>query len=69
MKKLAYSVQEAAGLIGVSKTHLHRMVNEGVIRSVPLGHRKLIPVDALEAFIAGRKLGESAEKEVERGDE
>jgi excisionase family DNA binding protein len=54
MKKLAYGIKEAAVSLDVSKTHLHRMVNEGVIRSVQLGKRKLIPADELESFIANR---------------
>ncbi len=51
MQRLSVSVQEAASMIGVSKSHLHKMVNEGVIRSVALGHRKLIPMNELERFI------------------
>jgi excisionase family DNA binding protein len=54
MKKMAYGIKEAAEYVSVSKTHMHRMVKEGVIRSVQLGNRKLIPASDLEAFIANQ---------------
>jgi excisionase family DNA binding protein len=46
----AYSVEEAAKLLGVSRVTIFRRLAEGRIRSIRLG-RRLIPVHALEALL------------------
>ena len=50
-QRLALSVGEAAGRLGVSKATLWSLVHRGEIRSVSLGRRRLIPVGALDQWM------------------
>ena len=49
---LAVSVKEAAAIIGISRTGFFGMLKEGKVRSIRIGRRTLIPMEALEAFVA-----------------
>ncbi len=48
MEKLSYSVMEAAKLIGISKSNLYRLINQGEIPFIRLGKRILIPKKKFE---------------------
>lgn len=43
---------EAARLIGVGKNVLYRLLARGSIRTIKLGHSRLVPVAELRAWIA-----------------
>lgn len=46
--KFALSVQEAADALGgITRDHLYSLINKGQLRSVKLGRRRVIPVDAI----------------------
>jgi excisionase family DNA binding protein len=47
----AYSVEEAAKLLGVSRVTIFRRLAEGRIGSIRLGRRRLIPTHALETLL------------------
>jgi excisionase family DNA binding protein len=49
----AYRVDEAACASGLSRTTLYELIGVGALRSVKIGRRRLIPVDAIEALLAG----------------
>ena len=49
-QRVALSVEEAAGRLGVSRSLIWKMVNQGTIRTVRAGHRVLVPVSAVEEF-------------------
>jgi excisionase family DNA binding protein len=55
MRKLTYSVAEAAKALGISERSVRRAVAAGALpvvsRSIA-GNRTLIPIDALEAHVA-----------------
>src|SRR5690349_1830789 len=51
--RLAYSTKEAAAAIGVSKTTLWRLKQEGRLRTFKLGHRTLIHAEELERLLKG----------------
>ena len=51
-ERLALSVEEAAGRLGVSRSLIWKMVNQGTIRTVRAGHRVLVPVSAVEEFLS-----------------
>jgi len=51
MQKLAYSVVEAAEVLGISKSQTYRAINDGTLPVVMIGHRKLVPADELAAFV------------------
>ncbi len=56
--RIAVSVAEAASLAGVSRAGLYRFVSSGELPSVHLGGRRLVRLQALEAFLAALEQGE-----------
>ena len=51
--RLAYSVDEAAALLGVGRSSLDKWINMGRVASVKLGDRRLIARRTLDALLAG----------------
>ena len=49
--RLMYRVSEAAEMLGIGRTNVYELMNEGRVRSVRIGHRRLIPRVSLEAFV------------------
>ncbi len=47
-----YSVETAARVLGISRALAYQLVREGVIPSVKLGRRVLIPQQALTALLS-----------------
>jgi excisionase family DNA binding protein len=52
-ERLAYSPDEAAELLGVSRELVHDLLRTGQLGSVKAGRRRLIAKRHLEAFLAG----------------
>ena len=50
--RLTCTVEEAARLLGISRTLAYRLVQSGKLPSFKVGKRRLIPVTAVERFIA-----------------
>ena len=48
---VVYDVPSVAALLGVSRNHAYGMVREGVIPSVRLGRRLLVPRAALDEWL------------------
>ena len=51
--RLAYSPDEAAELLGISRELVHDLLRTGQLGSVKAGRRRLIAKHHLEAFLAG----------------
>lgn len=51
-ERLAYSVAEAAEVAGIGRTKLYAAIKSGDLRSTKKGGRRLVPVDALKAWLA-----------------
>ena len=49
----AYQINEAVDTYRLSRSTLYKLMSTGTLRSVKVGGRRLIPVEALEALIAG----------------
>ena len=49
---LLYRVSDAATLLGISRTNVYHLLNDGRLASVRIGHRRLIPRAALEEFVS-----------------
>ena len=49
------SVSEAGKRIGVSKSTAWRLVQSGLLRSVRVGKRVIVPVSATNEFLSGDK--------------
>ena len=46
------TADEAARLLGVSRSFFYPLVMGGSVRSIKLGRRRLIPAEALDEFVA-----------------
>lgn len=51
--RLVYTVDEAATLLGISRSFAYEAVQKGEIPSMRIGRRILVPKAALERFLAG----------------
>lgn len=51
--RLTLKVEEAADLLGISRSHAYDLVREGVIPSLRLGRRIVVPRRAIETMLAG----------------
>jgi excisionase family DNA binding protein len=49
----AYQVNEAVATYRLSRSTIYKLMAAGTLRSVKVGGRRLIPVEALEALIGG----------------
>ena len=56
---LLLSPEEAAGVLGVGRTTIYRLIDEGTLRRMLIGRRSLIPRADIDSFIATR-LGEAS---------
>ena len=55
IEKVGYSIEEAAQSLGVGRTTVYDLMNSGDLESVKVGRRRIIPVDAVSAFLAARR--------------
>ena len=53
VERAAYSIDEVAEALGISRPMVYKLVAEGRLRFVPAGARRLIPAAALEELLAG----------------
>lgn len=53
MVKILLTVPEAAAALAISRSKLYELLAAGVIRSVRIGGSRRVPVEALEAYVAG----------------
>ncbi len=74
MKKIAYTVVEAAKLLGIGRSQAYQAVRRGQIPALKIGHRILVPVAALERLLEATpgtqtEAGTKATSAPERGDD
>ena len=50
-----YSVAEVIARLGVGRTLVYELIASGELRSTKLGARRLVPAEALDAFVAKLK--------------
>jgi excisionase family DNA binding protein len=53
VERRALRPKHAASMYGISRTLIYEWIKSGRLASVKLGGARLIPVDALEALLAG----------------
>lgn len=51
-RKMLYRVPEAVEALGIPRSRLYDLMADGRIESVKVGKSRLIPHEALEAFVA-----------------
>ncbi len=52
MTKLLLDVEEAGEATSLGRSKLYELMRDGIIESVKVGKRRLIPAEALEAYVA-----------------
>lgn len=55
MEKLVYSIQEAADLLGISRSYAYELVRKGTIPSLELGRKRVIPKGKFNQWVNGEK--------------
>lgn len=55
MEKLVYSIQEAADLLGISKSYAYELVRKGAIPVLKLGKKRVIPKEKFNQWINGER--------------
>jgi excisionase family DNA binding protein len=51
--RLAYGVEEFARLIGLGRTSVFELIRQGKLKTVMVGGRRLIPVEAGRSLLSG----------------
>jgi excisionase family DNA binding protein len=51
-ERLNVSLAEACQLVGIGRTRLYEYINDGELRTVRIGKRRLVPMDAIHDFVA-----------------
>lgn len=52
-QRRAYQINKAVAAYRLSRSTIYKLMNTGKLRSVKVGRRRLIPVESIEALIAG----------------
>jgi excisionase family DNA binding protein len=51
MDKLGYSVEEGAEITGLGRSKMYELLASNEVESVKVGRRRIIPAEALRAFM------------------
>lgn len=54
-ERLAYTVTEAAALLGIGRTHAYALAKSGQLPTVTLGRRVLVPKARLDAVLVAEE--------------
>ena len=55
MEKLVYSVQEAAEVLGISKSYMYELARRGEVPALKLGKRLMVPKEKFIKWINEEK--------------
>ena len=55
LPRLAYGVNEAAASLDLSRRSLYGLIEAGMLRTIKIGGRRLVPADELRRLCAGRE--------------
>lgn len=53
LARRACSPEEAGDIIGISRCSVYKLLKTGELRSLSVGRRRVIPVDAIEELLNG----------------
>lgn len=65
-RRAAYSMQEAADLLGVSRSHVYNLAERGQLRLVRIGRRTVVPATEIDRLLAGETLTPTCSCEQQR---
>lgn len=52
-ERLAYSLDEFLEAVPIGRTTMFRLISEGKLRTVTIGRRRFVPVDAADDLVRG----------------
>lgn len=55
MEKLVYSIQEAADLLGISRSYAYELARNGTIPVLQLGKKRVIPKEKFNQWVNGER--------------
>lgn len=55
MDKLVYSIQEAADLLGISRSYAYELARNGTIPVLQLGKKRVIPKEKFNQWVNGER--------------
>lgn len=58
MEKMVYTIKEAAELLGISQSYTYEMVRKGVIPSLQIGNKRVIPKTKFNDWVNGKRTDE-----------
>jgi excisionase family DNA binding protein len=58
--KLAYTVEEAAKLLSISRSRMYELIQAGTIQSIKIGRSRRITEQQLRAFLRDHEVGLAA---------
>lgn len=53
VERQGYNVSEAARIIGIGRTTMHKMLNQGRVRPIKIGARTIIPKSEIDRLLNG----------------
>jgi len=62
-RRLTFTVEEAAGLIGISRAQAYRCVKNDQLKAVQLGRRLVVPVVAVEQLLGTSMTSDDSDAE------
>lgn len=54
--RLAYSIKQAAVMVGLGKSKLYELIRAGELPTVMVGNRRLVRAEALSEFLRAREV-------------
>lgn len=64
--RVSFSIEEAAGALGIGRTYVYQLIKEGRLKVVRLGRRTLVPLDALNDLLRINASGAPADSPTAR---
>lgn len=63
MRRVLYSVEEAASVLSVGRTPLYALIDSGELERVKIGRRSLVPADSIAAYVERLRAGDEDEQD------
>jgi excisionase family DNA binding protein len=51
MNKLAYTINEVAAVLSISRSGVYRLINDGQLQPVKVGRKTLLPTETVQAWL------------------
>jgi excisionase family DNA binding protein len=62
-RRIVLTIEEAAQALGIGRTLMYALVMSGEVESVRIGRLRRIPIDALDLYVAGLRIGSPRSKD------